>query len=37
MSTHAPPASLILISASLEKNLALTTTGIDNFPFPRTL
>ena len=32
-----PPASLILISASLEKNLALTITGIDNFPFPRTL
>ena len=37
MRTQAPPASLILFSASLEKNLALTRTGIGSFPFQRTL
>ena len=37
MSTQAPPASLILTSASFEKYFALTTTGKGNFPFPNTL
>lgn len=36
-STHAPPTALILLSAVLLKNLALTTTGwLGNLPFPRT-
>lgn len=36
--THEPPASLILCSASFEKNLALTITGIlGRLPFPKTL
>lgn len=36
--TQAPPASLILFSASLENNLALTIRGtLGTFPFPSTL
>ena len=38
VSTQAPPASLILFSAVLEKTLALTMTGIlGRDPFPSTL
>lgn len=37
-STHAPPTALILLSAVLLKNLALTTTGwLGSLPLPRTL
>lgn len=37
-STQAPPTSLILLSASLLKNLALTTTGCSGrTPLPSTL
>lgn len=36
--TQAPPAAKILLSAVLEKYLALTTTGYyGNLPFPSTL
>jgi hypothetical protein len=36
--THAPPTALILRSAVLLKNLALTTTGwFGNLPLPNTL
>lgn len=35
---QAPPTSLIFFSASLEKNLALTTTGwLGSWPLPSTL
>jgi hypothetical protein len=38
VNTQAPPEALILLSAVLEKNLALTTTAYcGNLPFPKTL